>query len=454
MKPKTPAISIFDRIFLSIPLTVFFILSLGVVSLLGISPSFRTIFQSRLFLGYLCYIVFMMLYCSIRRWPKLLKFYCYHKKIFLPAQGQGAQGDSFDSLLEEKKIFNRLFKKDNSQRVTSHIHQVLTRRGYQKTAYCAPAQGEERFFYEKEKFSIFGAHVVHLAIAVLLLAGILTAWGGKFYDFYIQEGETIRLEGTDALLTLEKFAVIPSATKEKTDDYASRLRINRPGKPIEWHTLKVNDPLRVDGIRLYQQRFKFDLDELRIAIYHENKDQPVKVLMTGINQRVVVPELNIALEINDFLPDFYFDEKGHPSTRSHVLRNPAGHLLIYSPANSNSSNQEQWIFRGWMPHAKSKDSSEGLSFMLDGIRSRYASGIKYARNPGELLTYLGLILLVAGSFLSSYKFYRGLVVTVKSAVPGITSSASIQPMKCKNIFSFEKEADEIVGKLNQIMEGL
>ena len=453
VKPKNPAIRIFDRVFLSIPLTIFLILSLGVVSLMGVSPSFRTIFQSRLFLGYLCYIVLMMGYCSVRRWPGLIKSYCYHQRIFSPAQDKGPSGSSFDPV-EKKEVFNFSFKKENKPLATGHIRRVLIRQGYQKTAYCDQGQGEEKFFYEKAKLSIFGSHIVHLAIAVLLLAGIITAWGGRFYDFYILEGETIPLKGTQALLTLEKFAVIPSAAKEMADEYASRLRINRPGKPIEWQTLKVNGPLRIDGVRLYQQRFNFNIDELRIAIFHENKDQPVTVLTMGINRRVVVPELNIALEINDFLPDFYFDEKGHPSTRSHVLRNPAGHLLIYSPANSNSSNQEQWIFRGWMPHAKSKDSSEGLSFMLDGIRSRYASGIKYARNPGELLTYLGLILLVAGSFLSSYKFYRGLVVTVKSAVPGITSSASIQPMKCKNIFSFEKEADEIVGKLNQIMEGL
>ena len=421
---------------------------------MGVSPFFRTIFQSHLFLGYLCYIVFMMLYCSVKRWPKLLKFYSYHKRIFLPVQDKGAQDDSSDPLLEEKDVFNFFFKRENRQQATDSVQQVLRKRGYKKTAYCGQVTSEEKIFYEKEKFSIFGSHFVHLAVAVLLLAGIITAWGGRFYDFYILEGETIPLKGTQALLTLEKFAVIPSATKERADEYASRLRINRPGKPIEWQTLKVNSPLRIDGVRLYQQRFNFNIDELRIAIFHENKDQPVTVLTMGINRRVVVPELNIALEVSDFLPDFYFDEKGQPSTRSHILRNPAGHLLIYSPANSSSLNQEQWIFRGGMPHAKSKDASERLIYKMDGVRSRYASGIKYARNPGEFLTYLGLILLVAGSFLSSYKFYRGLIVTVKNDISGITSSVSIRSMKCKNIFSLEKEVDEMVGKLNQMMEGL
>ena len=326
-------VKILDRVFLSIPLTIFLILSLGVISLTGVFPSVRPIFQSRLFLGYLCYIVSMMGYCSIRRWPGLIRLYCYHKRIFSSVQDKESYGSSF-APLEENEVFNFSFKKANRRPVTDHIHQVLSQQGYQKTAYCDQGKGEEKFFYEKEKFSIFGSHFVHLAVAVLLLAGIITAWGGQFYDFSIREGETILLEGTEALLTLEKFAVISSATKERADDYASRLRINRPGQPIEWHTLKVNDPLRIDGVRLYQQRFSFDIDELRIAIFHENKDQPVKVLKMGINRRVVVPELNIALEVKDFIPDFLVDENNQPSTRSHVLRNPAGHLLIYSPPDS------------------------------------------------------------------------------------------------------------------------
>jgi len=453
VKPKNPAIRIFDRVFLSIPLTIFLILSLGVISIMGVSPSFRTIFQSRLFLGYLCYIVLMMGYCSARRWPGLIKSYCYHKRIFPPAQDKGPSGSSFDPV-EKKEVFNFSFKKENKPLATGHIRRVLIRQGYQKTAYCDQGQGEEKFFYEKAKLSIFGSHIVHLAIAVLLLAGIITAWGGRFYDFSIREGETIPLEGTEALLTLEKFAVIPSVTKERADGYASRLRINHPGKPIEWQTLKVNRPLRIDGVRLYQQRFNFNIDELRIAIFYENKDQPVKVLKMGINRRVVVPELNIALEVSDFFPDFYFDEKGHPSTRSHILRNPAGHLLIYSPANSSLPDQEQWIFRGVMPHSKSKDASERLEFMLGGIKSRYTSGIKYAKNPGEFITYLGLILLVGGSFLSSYQFYRGLVITVKEDIPGMTSHVDVRALKCKNIFGFEKEMNEMVKNFKQRMEGL
>ena len=92
--------------------------------------------------------------------------------------------------------------------------------------------------------------------------------------------------------------------------------------------------------------------------------------------------------------------------------------------------------------------------MLDGIKSRYTSGIKYAKNPGEYITYFGLILLVAGSFLSSYRFYRGLVITVKEDISNMTSYVSARAMKCKNVFSFEKEIQKIVKDIERRMEGL
>lgn len=450
---KNSIVRIFDRVFLSVPWTIFFILSLGVISLIGVSPSFRAIFQSRLFLGYLCYIVLMMGYCSLRRWPGLLQLYFYDKRIFLSAQDKESRGSSF-APLEEKELFHFSFKRENKPLAAVRMHQLLIQRGYRKTACGGPVQDAEKSLYEKAKFSIFGPQITHLAIAVLLLAGIVTAWGGRFYDFSIREGETIPLEGTEALLTLEKFAVISSAAKERTDDYASRLRINRPDKSIEWRTLKVNAPLRIDGVRLYQQRFSFDIDELRIAVFHEDESRAVKVLAAGVNQRVAVPEMHIALEVKDFIPDFFIDENKRASTRSHVLRNPAADLLIYSPADSSVPAQEQWIFRGRMPHTKSQDTPAGLKFMLDSVKFRYISGIKYAKNPGEFITYAGLILLVAGSFLSSYQFYRGLVITVEEDAAGITSSVGIRTLKCKNIFGLEKEMEKISKDFHRTMEGL
>jgi cytochrome c biogenesis protein ResB len=282
----------------------------------------------------------------------------------------------------------------------------------------------------------------------------VTAWGGRFYDFSISEGETIQLEGTNAFLTLEKFSVIPSATKEKADEYASRLRINRSGKPIEWRTLKVNSPLRIDGIRLYQARFNLDIENLRLGIFKGNDRKPFKFLSLGLNQRVMLPELNVAVEVKDFIPDFSIDQNSQVFTRSHLLRNPAAHLMIYAPAVSSSHSQETWIFRSLMPHRETGDEGEQLGFMLDDIQFRYTSGIKYARNPGEFVTYLGLILLVVGSFLSTSQFYRGLIITVNEDIPRAIVVVSAQAMKCKNMFAFEKEMNAIVKDMNLRGKGL
>lgn len=345
------------------------------------------------------------------------------------------------------------FKNKDRRLAADQIHKTLFQRGYRKTAYRKGQKDEEEFFYEKAKASIFGSHVVHLAIAILLFAGILTAGGGRFYDFSIREGETIQLEGTDALLTLEKFSVIPSPEKKNADEYASRLRINRPNKLIEWRTLKVNGPLRINGIRLYLARFNLDIEKLQLNIFKDDNKQPIKFLYLGLNQRAAIPELNIAIEVKDFIPDFSIDKNNQAFTRSHLLKNPAAYLLLYSPAASSSPAKRAWIFRGlMMPHGKSITQGQRLRFMLDDIKFRYTCGIKYAKNPGEFITYFGLILLVAGSFLSTSRFYRGLIIAIKGDISGDTVCVSGLAMKCKNMFVFEKEIRELVKNFQLRME--
>lgn len=436
----------FDRIFLSVPLTIFLILSLGLISLLGVTPSLKSIFSSPWFLAYLCGIVVMMLYCSVRRWPWLIKHYCYNRHIF-----SGPKPNSSYFSADGKDIFNLRFDTASARPAPVQLDRIFSKRGYRKTASREGESGEKKFFYEKAKLNIFGAHVVHLAVAVLLLAGIVTAWGGKFYDFTIREGETVRLEGTDASLTLEKFVILPSAEKEKADEYASRLRINRPGKPIEWQTVKVNRPLRIDGVRLFQIRFNLNIEKLRLGISRGKDNQPLKSLSLGLDQRVEVPELNIAVELKNFMPDFSLDKNNQVTSRSHMLKNPAAYLLLYSPAASTAPAEQVWIFRGMiMPHGKSAEPEDKqLHFMLDDIKVYYTSGIKYARNPGEYLTYAGLIILVAGSFLSTSQFYRGLLVTVKEDAAGAVAAVSARAMKCKNVFTLEKEITIMVNEMKQ-----
>ena len=59
------------------------------------------------------------------------------------------------------------------------------------------------------------------------------------------------------------------------------------------------------------------------------------------------------------------------------------------------------------------------------------------------------ILLVAGSFLSTSQFYRGLLVTVKEDTSGAVAAISARAMKCKNVFTLEKEITVMVNEMKQ-----
>ncbi len=426
-----------DKIFLSIPLSIALILFVCVICLVGVSTVSIHIFQSAWFLFSLSYLVFMMLYCSARRVPALFGLYSARREV--PRRG----GDT-------KTIFSFNISGENRKKIVDLFEEILFGKRYKKTIASGGNADGGSLLFEKSKIGVFGAHLLHFGIAVLLVAGIITSKAGIFYDRNIKEGEVVKLEGTETSIKLEKFSVIPSNKKEIAEEYFSRLRVNRPSAPVEWHTLKVNAPLRVDGFRLYQMRFNYDLEKLDIALFGQSGIKLINIVPTEVNERVILKDPDIGIEVTDFVPNFIIDAKGNVTSRSYSPENPACYARIYSPGSSEKVIQEGWVFRD-SGTSHDVDNGQQWKMRINKLRIRNTSGIKFTKNPAEYITYLGLILLVAGSFLSCYKFYRCVIVSfyADGGTEGLTVKCSIQ--KTKNMVEFEREMNKVKEKFQKFM---
>jgi len=427
-------LKILDRVFLSVPFAIFLILFICVICLIGITTSYTQIFQTKWFLLCLSAVGFMMIYCSVRRFPRLIKLY-----LTGPANVER-------HLNQTTEIFSyRVASKDKSSSLDT-LSGIFNGHAYRKNTTSRDI-AEGCSLYEKARLGILGPHIIHLGIAVILVAGIITAWGGEVYDIYIKEGASHKLKGTETRLTLEKFSILPSGEKEMGDEYASRLRINKGDGSIDWRTLKVNSPLRVDEFRFYQTRYSYDIERFDVALIDRADDKIFKTVSLVVGKRVSIPELDISIKLEDFIPDFAIDAQGEVAERSQLVVNPAGRISIFSPASSDQIVHQGWIFRGFVaPHSKEHDDYT-WKIVIDHLRMRNTSGIKVARNPGEFLTYFGLIILVIGSVLSCYKFYRCVFVQCTH-----NSETDMMDIRCfalnaKNMFEFERELKKIKEKL-------
>jgi hypothetical protein len=107
----------------------------------------------------------------------------------------------------------------------------------------------------------FGPDLLHLGLLLLCVAGGLS-FGLRIEDgAYLSEGESVGLPGGGEL-TLERFARLdyPDGSPR---EWVSSVRVEGPGSPARAFDIKVNHPLRLGSLALYQAS---DTEARRVAV--------------------------------------------------------------------------------------------------------------------------------------------------------------------------------------------
>lgn len=126
------------------------------------------------------------------------------------------------------------------------VARMLERRHFQKT------QRGDAALYSKYGFGFYGSFLTHLALIVLLAVGAANLYGAQVQDRTVMPGQAITLEDGVAL------EVLSFRIEDETGrlDYASRVVMtDASGKSSGETTVRVNEPLRFGGYKVYQQTY-------------------------------------------------------------------------------------------------------------------------------------------------------------------------------------------------------
>lgn len=271
------------------------------------------------------------------------------------------------------------------------------------------------FSAEKGAFSHFGVYAVHLGVLVIVAGAIAGALFGFKGYVNIAEGETagnIFLKGRQIKplgfeVRLERFTIdLYENGMPKT--YRSDLTFTKDGRVLHRGPLLVNHPIDVEGIRFYQSGYGPAGDGEALLRVRGGKKDVLRRVRGG--DRFEIPgtgtEVRV-LRVEDDLMGM------GPAVKVHVRS--AGRDAVF------------WVFQ----HIREMEAQHpgllervpqfnpGLLapylFELQGVSSRYYSGLQVNRDPGAPIVAAGAFFMTVGFLVVFLTAHRRIYIRIDEA---------------------------------------
>ncbi|WP_100407146.1 cytochrome c biogenesis protein ResB [Bacillus solitudinis] len=215
---------------------------------------------------------------------------------------------------------------------------------------------------EKGRFARWGPYINHVGLIIFLIGCMLRYFPGMYVDshLWIREGEMNVVPGTDSQYYVENERFLVELYDENDERFSDALK--RAGSPvvktyqtdavlykraqagtvgeetdlleIDRHKIRVNDPLKFEGMALYQVDYK--LHELNVMSFTiENKETGEQFGRLDIDLFDPEPVYDLGegyrIEIRQYFQDYYLNEDNVPSTRSKIPDNPVFIFEMFTP---------------------------------------------------------------------------------------------------------------------------
>ncbi|RJP83001.1 MAG: cytochrome c biogenesis protein ResB [Desulfobacteraceae bacterium] len=225
-------------------------------------------------------------------------------------------------------------------------------------------------FAEKGRWTRLGVYAVHFSVVLLLTGSLLGSLFGFDGSVTIAEGEQtgqILLRDSDLVLNLDfqircdDFSVSfydSGAPKE----FRSALTLLKDGKPVITKDIIVNDPLRYEGINLFQSSYgKLPPRNITLVLRAGKTGDEIVRKTVQLGEKIPLPDHQGEFVLNDFSHQFHFKGKnlGDAFTGSLFLKDkgaidvvipyPFPRIDIHSPAEIEKINAFQIQSMGTLP---------------------------------------------------------------------------------------------------------
>jgi cytochrome c biogenesis protein len=353
---------------------------------------FFSVFSSIWFLGALLLLSVSLITCSLRRLPGLWRTATRPRMVMTEAfferaphrAGIASEKDPGATLAVLRAAFRKNGFRTAVERDGDDVHVVA-----------------DRF-----RWGPFGRVAVHISFVVILAGAVVSGTGGfRNEAFAVPVGER-RAVGHGTELTVEAKSFADSYyTSGEPSNYASQVVLYKRGARVGTQEIRVNHPMRYDGITFYQSFFGPTVD-LRattpggrpvlnrgVPLLYESNDEKHRV------GRLQIPQEGLTVFVVS-------PNSGEMDPR---IRAGQTQLEVYrtatdTPVGIRVLSQRKPAMIG------------GVDFTF--LREREFTGLIVAEDPGSTLIWIGSTLLVLGLFTTFFFPHRRVRAVVRRAAAG------------------------------------
>ncbi len=340
--------------------------------------------------------------------------------------------------LEYKKEFSQSSMPDKLEQIYKPI--VSGSYGYSRVE-----QTDNGFclFAEKWRWTRLGVYIVHLSIILMLLGGLIGSIFGFEGFVNIPEGESakkINLRNTaemhllDFEIKCEDFS-LSFYDSGAPSEYRSSLVIIENEKPVLKKDIIVNDPLRYNGINIFQSSYG-TLPPEEVTLSFTIRDTGMEYRKkAAINKPVDIPEGLGTFIIKDYSSSAGF--KGHNigETFLGILTQKTGNPVnILLPLRFPSFD---------------KMRKGNVVIAVASHDHRYYTGLQVTKDPGVWVVYSGFILMIIGCFVTFFMSHQRLCIEVTGK--GDLSMVMVAGTSNKNKMGMQRKIEILAEKLDKLL---
>ena len=340
-----------------------------------------TVFSSPWFLMLMSVLTLSIVCCTLNRTPRLWR----SVRDVRVDQPEGF----FDPRLEHRAQLTAPETDDAAASVTAAVRSMRFR-----VSRSVSDDGTTTWVYgDRNQYNKLATLLTHAGLILFLVAGAITVAGGFETMVFVGEGQTAPVQrvGTPGNLMVKvvDFSA-PRRANGSFADFATDLAVYRDGAEVARQTIRVNDPLRLDGFTFYQNTFgpAIDLD-IRDAAGDLAWSGPV--ILAG--QFLGLPQGFLTIPGTDVGLVVVLDAAADGSPR--VVLQGVG------PAAGDGSPGET-VFLATVPVGAATDPAISVDHEIAVAGVGSWTGIVVKNDPGQPLIWMAFGLLITGLVLTFY----------------------------------------------------